>query len=106
MSSFMSPPTNIHPRPLHFKEVGRQCLEADAPWDQITGEASYEVSPLIRDDGKPYAWQANYYIDERNFMSFNVDADCEEYPTKDAAIDACQEHNRERIISIIEEMCQ
>ena len=106
MSALMSPPTNIHPRPLHFKEVGHQCLEADAPWDQIKGEASYEVSPLIRDDGKPYAWQANYYTDERNCMSFKVDADCAEYPTKDAAIEACQAHNRERIISIIEEMCQ
>ena len=91
-------------RPLEFKEFTHGCYEADAVWDKINGDASYEVSPLISDDSKPYAWEANYYTDNRNCNSYRVDPDTDEYPTKEAALQACQDHNRRRVLSIIEEM--
>lgn len=91
-------------RKLKFKDVGHQCLEADAVWDQINGVASYEVSPLLGDDSQPYAWEANYYTDDRNCMSYRVNDNIAEYATKEAALEACQDHNSLRALLIIEEM--
>ena len=91
-------------RKLNFKDAGHQCLEADAVWDQINGDASYEVSPLISDDSEPYAWEANYYTDNRNCFSHSVDPNTTEHKTKEAAVQACQDHNRRRALAMIEEM--
>lgn len=91
-------------RDLDFKEVSYGCLEADAVWDQINGDASYEVSPLIADDSRPYAWEANYYTDNHNCHSFKVDPETAEFPTREEALQACQDHNRKRSVAIIEEM--
>ena len=92
-------------RELKFKEVGHQCLEADATWNVLGNDAgSYEVSPLIDDDSRPFAWEANYYTDHGNAHGFSVDREKDEYATKEEAINACQKHNKERCISMIEEM--
>ncbi len=91
-------------RELKFKDTSHQCMEADAVWDQINGDASYEVSPLIGDDSQPYAWEANYYTDHRNCHSFRADPKVAEHPTKREAIEACQKHNKERCIAMIDEM--
>lgn len=91
-------------RELKFKEVSYGCLEADAVWDQINGDASYEVSPLISDDSEPFAWEANYYTDNRNCHSHTVDPDVTEHATREAAVQACQDHNRKRALAIIQEM--
>lgn len=92
-------------RELEFKETSFKCLEADATWNVLgSDEGSYEVSPLSRGDDHIYAWQATYYTDNRNAYGFPVDAEYTEYLTRSGAILACQKHNRERCIAMIEEM--
>lgn len=92
-------------RELKFKDATHQCLEADATWNVLgSDEGSYEVSPLIDDDSKPFAWEANYYTDHRNCYGLPVDRERPEYRSEQEAIDACQKHNRERCIAMIDEM--
>lgn len=96
---------SINPRDLVFRPNKHDTLEADAVWDQLGLGASYEVSPLIGSDSdEPYAWQATQYATNKNANGSDVDPERDEYATKDEAIAACQAHNRERVISIIEEM--
>lgn len=89
-------------RELNFKEVSHGCLEAQAVWGQLHSGACYEVSPLVRENDEPYAWEASYYAD--NMRSNRVDPDTDEFPTKAEALRACQEHNRRLSTAMIEAM--
>ena len=102
------------PKKLVFEGTTHMCLEAAAPWDQLRRTASYEVSPLIDGDNEPYAWEANYYVDKRLAYPHSV---ClayphsvglkqDEFPSKDDAMIACQEHSDTRVTGMIEEMTE
>ena len=94
------------PKKLVFKNTTNMCVEAKAPWDPLMQEASYEVSPLMDADNKAYAWEASYYVDKRLAYPHSVGLKQDEFPSKDDAMIACQEHSDTRVTGMIEEMTE